>query len=87
MNCCDEYGDCRQGRDCPVRKTASERRAKDFQADTDRQQAQHGRDLPQPTWPLSSEPDGSSVALALVAVLAVLLVAVVIAPFLAGWYA
>jgi hypothetical protein len=20
MNCCDEYGDCRQGRDCPVRK-------------------------------------------------------------------
>jgi hypothetical protein len=20
MNCCDEYGECRQGRDCPVRK-------------------------------------------------------------------
>lgn len=20
MNCCDEYGDCRQGRDCPIRK-------------------------------------------------------------------
>ena len=20
MNCCDEYGDCRQGRDCPVRQ-------------------------------------------------------------------
>ena len=20
MNCCDEYGDCRQGRDCPVRR-------------------------------------------------------------------
>jgi hypothetical protein len=19
MNCCDEYGNCRQGRDCPVR--------------------------------------------------------------------
>lgn len=19
VNCCDEYGDCRQGRDCPVR--------------------------------------------------------------------
>ena len=23
MNCCDEYGDCRQGRDCPVRKQSS----------------------------------------------------------------
>ncbi len=23
MNCCDEYGNCRQGRDCPVRKQAS----------------------------------------------------------------
>jgi hypothetical protein len=20
MNCCDDYGDCNQGRDCPVRK-------------------------------------------------------------------
>ena len=20
MNCCNEYGDCRQGRDCPARK-------------------------------------------------------------------
>ena len=20
MNCCDEFGDCRQGRDCPVRR-------------------------------------------------------------------
>lgn len=20
MNCCDEFGNCRQGRDCPVRK-------------------------------------------------------------------
>lgn len=19
MNCCDEYGECRQGRDCPIR--------------------------------------------------------------------
>lgn len=24
MNCCDEYGDCRQGRDCPVRKERTE---------------------------------------------------------------
>lgn len=22
MNCCDDYGDCRQGRDCPVRTKA-----------------------------------------------------------------
>jgi hypothetical protein len=21
MNCCDDYGNCRQGRDCPVRQT------------------------------------------------------------------
>ena len=21
MNCCDEYGNCTQGRDCPIRKT------------------------------------------------------------------
>jgi hypothetical protein len=21
MNCCDEYGNCHQGRDCPVRQT------------------------------------------------------------------
>jgi 1,4-dihydroxy-2-naphthoate octaprenyltransferase len=21
MNCCDEYGDCRQGRDCPARQS------------------------------------------------------------------
>ena len=20
MNCCDEYGNCRQGRDCPIRQ-------------------------------------------------------------------
>jgi hypothetical protein len=23
MNCCDDYGNCRQGRDCPVRTTPS----------------------------------------------------------------
>ncbi len=22
LNCCNEYGDCRQGRDCPARKSA-----------------------------------------------------------------
>lgn len=22
MNCCNEYGECRQGRDCPVRRTS-----------------------------------------------------------------
>lgn len=22
MNCCDEYGNCRQGRDCPARNAA-----------------------------------------------------------------
>ncbi|CAB4122706.1 hypothetical protein UFOVP33_40 [uncultured Caudovirales phage] len=21
MNCCDDYGNCRQGRDCPIRQT------------------------------------------------------------------
>ena len=25
MNCCDEYGNCRQGRDCPVRITHAAR--------------------------------------------------------------
>lgn len=24
MNCCDEYGNCNQGRDCPVRKAEAE---------------------------------------------------------------
>ena len=23
MNCCDDYGNCQQGRDCPVRTTPS----------------------------------------------------------------
>jgi hypothetical protein len=29
MNCCDEYGDCRQGRDCPVRVAKVGRRTPD----------------------------------------------------------
>lgn len=28
MNCCDEYGDCRQGRDCPVRIAKYEKNKK-----------------------------------------------------------
>ena len=28
MNCCDEYGNCNQGRDCPVRKALAEEKAK-----------------------------------------------------------
>lgn len=45
------------------------------------------RDLPNPTGPLSPpQADGASVALALAATLVVWLVAVVIAPFLAGWW-
>ena len=24
MNCCDSYGNCRQGRDCPVRRKKAE---------------------------------------------------------------
>lgn len=23
MNCCDDYGNCRQGRDCPIRQTTT----------------------------------------------------------------
>jgi hypothetical protein len=26
MNCCDEYGNCRQGRDCPVRNEMIDQR-------------------------------------------------------------
>jgi hypothetical protein len=25
MNCCDDYGNCQQGRDCPIRKAEKER--------------------------------------------------------------
>jgi hypothetical protein len=25
MNCCDDYGNCRQGRDCPIRKSRVKR--------------------------------------------------------------
>jgi hypothetical protein len=28
MNCCDANGECRQGRDCPVRKQMTEERMK-----------------------------------------------------------
>ena len=28
MNCCDEYGDCRQGRDCPIRTGYGHRRVR-----------------------------------------------------------
>lgn len=28
MNCCDEYGNCRQGRDCPARKLVYKPRKK-----------------------------------------------------------
>jgi hypothetical protein len=27
MNCCDDYGNCRQGRDCPVRKEMATKQA------------------------------------------------------------
>lgn len=26
LNCCDEYGNCRQGRDCPARKQMLEKK-------------------------------------------------------------
>jgi hypothetical protein len=25
LNCCDDYGNCRQGRDCPIRKSQAKR--------------------------------------------------------------
>jgi hypothetical protein len=25
LNCCDDYGNCRQGRDCPIRKSRVKR--------------------------------------------------------------
>lgn len=28
MNCCDDYGNCRQGRDCPVRKEMVKKQAR-----------------------------------------------------------
>ena len=31
MNCCDEYGSCRQGRDCPIRKAKELLKNKDKQ--------------------------------------------------------
>lgn len=31
MSCCDEYGECRQGRDCPVRKAKELLKNKDKQ--------------------------------------------------------
>jgi hypothetical protein len=34
MNCCDDYGNCNQGRDCPVRKQmATEKMNQDKQDD------------------------------------------------------
>jgi len=32
MNCCDEYGNCRQGRDCPVRRKMEDGLAEHYQA-------------------------------------------------------
>ena len=31
MNCCDEFGNCRQGRDCPVRQQRYEQRPQERQ--------------------------------------------------------
>lgn len=93
MSRCDDFccnHGCNQGRNCPARTTPAERRAIQCQADTDRQLAdratRHHADLPNPTGPLSDKPDGNSVALALAATLVAWLVAVVVAPFLAGWW-
>jgi hypothetical protein len=35
MNCCDDYGDCNQGRDCPIRKGYGTRRARAGEPVTD----------------------------------------------------
>ena len=40
MNCCDDFGNCTQGRNCPIRNAAIERRnqqlAADMQTQTER---------------------------------------------------
>jgi hypothetical protein len=35
MSCCDDYGNCRQGRDCPVRSTPIQAREGGWQIDTE----------------------------------------------------
>jgi hypothetical protein len=32
MNCCDDYGNCRQDRDCPIRKSRVKREIRGFAA-------------------------------------------------------
>ena len=49
MNCCDEYGDCNQGRDCPIRKGYVTRRCRAGKPVED--------DLPVQYWP-GHEDDG-----------------------------
>jgi hypothetical protein len=36
MNCCDEFGNCRQGRDCPVRKEMQRQREEAHKTQGDR---------------------------------------------------
>lgn len=45
MNCCDEYGDCRQGRDCPVRMGCPANVAKVKQ-----RYPKHPQPFPSPVW-------------------------------------